>query len=107
MTYELFTQLYSEALEYSDVDMYIAERGWQDWMEAFDNHGNILKDIYTLANSSLKEIRESHGYTRAAFAKEYNIPIRTLEDWESEKRTAPIYVSILIAYTFFEAGQNE
>lgn len=41
---------------------------------------------------NIKEIRESTGLSRAAFAKEFGIPYRTLEDWEAGKRKAPDYV---------------
>ena len=32
MTYTLFSRLFREADNYNDVEMYIAERGWQDWI---------------------------------------------------------------------------
>lgn len=101
MKFELFSKLYAEALEYSDIDMYIAERGWQEWMNDFENPGNVLTSTYTLAHGSIKEIRESNGFSRVAFSKSYNIPIRSLENWESGARKAPEYVKTLIAYTFF------
>ena len=102
MKYELFVKLYAEALEYVDVDLYIAERGWQDWMAGFENPGQVLKSIYSLAYMTTKQIRESGGYSRAAFSRAYSIPIRTLEDWDAEVRTAPDYVKMMIAYTFLE-----
>ena len=101
MKYELFVTLYNEALDYSDVDMYIAERGWQDWMGGYDNVGNILKTIYQLATSTLQENREMLGLSRAKFSRRYNIPVRTLENWDAGTREAPEYVKILIDYTLF------
>lgn len=101
MKFELFSKLYLEALEYSDIDMYIAERGWQDWMNDFENHGDILERIYELAYMSIREIRESNGLSRAAFSRAYNIPIRTLETWDANISKTPVYVETLIAYTFF------
>lgn len=102
MKYELFNQLYAEALEYSDVELYIAERGWQEWMDDCEDPGETLNSIYSLANSSLKEIRESKGISRAAFSRMYNIPIRSLENWDSGSREAPDYIKPLIAYTLIE-----
>ncbi len=102
MNYELFVKLYGEALEYSDIDLYIAERGWQEWMDKVNNPSNVLKLTYRLANQSCKDMRESAGYSRAALSRAYNIPIRTLEDWEKGVRTPPVYLITLIAYTFLE-----
>lgn len=103
MKYELFATLYQEALEYTDLDMFVAERGWQEWMDNFDNDklGDILTTIYALANMSIKEMRESKKMSRAQFSRIYNIPIRTLENWDGETRKMTSYDKMLIAYTFF------
>ncbi|PZL71699.1 hypothetical protein CI088_11905 [Enterococcus plantarum] len=103
MKYELFATLYAEAQEYSNAEMYISERGWQEWMNNYPEKqlGHILSSIYDLAISSIKEIRESRKISRAAFSRMYNIPIRTLEDWDTEKRKIADYNKMLIAYTFF------
>lgn len=45
---------------------------------------------------TIKEIREKAGLSRAAFSRKYNIPVRTLEDWESEKRKCPEYLIELL-----------
>lgn len=42
--------------------------------------------------NTFKEIREYSGLSRAEFSRVYGIPVRTLEDWESGKRTAPPYM---------------
>ena len=41
---------------------------------------------------TVKEIRELTGLSQRAFSVKYNIPARTIEDWETEKRNAPAYV---------------
>lgn len=48
-------------------------------------------------------IMEMRGYlggdaplSKAAFARTYKIPIRTLEDWEAGKRVPPAYVLYLL-----------
>ncbi len=52
MKYTFIFTLYKEALEYSDIDMYITERGWQDWMDNYPNKdlGTLLSSIYNLAH---------------------------------------------------------
>lgn len=117
MNYTTFSKLYHEALEYSNLELYIAERGWQDWMDAYltDNNdasqvSDILTRIYIMAHQPIKEMRIGAGFkTRAGFARDYSIPLRTLEDWESGAANVTQYVKALIAYTFFvsEEMKNE
>lgn len=45
---------------------------------------------------TIKEIRALSGMSRAAFAREYNIPLRSIENWESEARKCPDYVTQLL-----------
>lgn len=39
-----------------------------------------------------EEIRAILGISRSAFSRKYNIPLRTLEDWDAGKKTPPDYV---------------
>lgn len=105
MKFELFKTLYCEALEYDEVDYYASERGWQEWMEEYsaEEVAGILKRIYRLANHSLKDTRE---VSRAEFSRNYSIPIRTLEDWDSGNREMPIYVKTLLDYAQFVSQDN-
>ena len=45
---------------------------------------------------NITEMRNYIGVSRAEFSRRYNIPIRTLESWESEVRTPPEYVLQLL-----------
>ena len=40
----------------------------------------------------IRELRKMTGMSQARFGEKYGIPKRTIEDWETEKRTAPEYV---------------
>lgn len=42
------------------------------------------------------EIRELSGMSRAAFARKYGIPIRTIEDWDSGRSHPPWWVMRLL-----------
>lgn len=46
----------------------------------------------------LIELRNKINMNRAEFSKHFEIPYRTLQDWESEKRIAPKYVINLLEY---------
>ena len=46
----------------------------------------------------VKELREQMGMNRIEFSEYFNIPYRTVQDWEAEKRELPEYVLNLMVY---------
>ena len=56
--------------------------------------------------SEIREIREKTGMSRAEFSRAYGIPVRTLEDWEAEKRKCPDYVTKLLSRVVSEDSEN-
>lgn len=46
----------------------------------------------------VRKLRESTGLNRKEFCKRYNIPYRTMTEWELGHRHAPDYVIRLLAY---------
>jgi hypothetical protein len=60
-----------------------------------------LRDIWTAAHVTIKEIRQHTGLTQAAFSQCYAIPKRSLENWErasgTEARSCPPYLILLLA----------
>ena len=108
MNYELYLRLYSEAKSYADVDMYIAERGFQDWMEPYTETEvvDILRTIFNISGMTFKDLREAIGLSRIQFSRSYSIPIRSLENWDAGAREAPEYVLDLVSYTIFLSTLN-
>lgn len=47
---------------------------------------------------TIKELRTAVGMTQKALSEYIHCSIRTIQDWESGKRNAPIYVLELIEY---------
>ena len=45
---------------------------------------------------TILEIRKLTALNRAEFARKYNIPYRTIQDWELGKRECPQYVAELL-----------
>lgn len=102
MKYKLFTELYKEAKEYSNVNMYIAERGWQEWMNYYDDPmeiTKILNTIFRLSNSPLEESRKKIYSKRTEFARIYEYSNRTVQEWEYNKIKEGD--KMIIDYTFF------
>ena len=64
---------------------------------------DLEKEIYKIANLSLRERREKIlGISRAEMHRQYGIPLRTLEDWEAGKYKPASYIEILLAYTLLK-----
>lgn len=57
-------------------------------------------ELKEFANSdkiyTIKEIREYSGLSQAGFAAKYDIPKRSIENWEGGKRECPLYVTKLL-----------
>ena len=50
----------------------------------------------TDTNITIREAREKIGMSRAQMNRTFQIPLRTLEDWEAGTRKPPAYVEKLI-----------
>ena len=48
--------------------------------------------------NKIKELRIQTGLNRKEFSEYIGIPLRTVEDWESGRRTPPEYIPRLISY---------
>lgn len=55
---------------------------------------------------TIKEIRARSGMSRAEFSRRYNIPIRSLENWESGERKPAPYLEILLERVVREDCRN-
>lgn len=47
---------------------------------------------------TIKELRQQTRLTQTAFAKYFEIPLRTVQDWEAGKRKPPEYLVKLMQY---------
>ena len=52
---------------------------------------------------TIKEICEKYNLSQTALAKRFDIPLRTVQDWYSERRTPPSYV-VNMMVEILEAG---
>jgi len=49
-------------------------------------------------SSKMKELRESTGLNRKEFCEKFDIPYRTMTEWELGHRNAPPYLLRLLTY---------
>ena len=45
---------------------------------------------------TIKEICEKYSISQTEFARRFDIPLRTVQDWYAERRTPPAYVTKMI-----------
>ncbi len=96
MNFEIFKNYISAAQRYDNFDLFISafKPEQADDME-------ILSEIYAISSLSLRQLRERYNLSRPALSKLLNIPLRTIENWESNTRDhhdiAP-YLFLLIKY---------
>lgn len=53
---------------------------------------------------TIKELREHTNMNMKQFAEYFNIPYRTVQDWEYEKRKCPDYLLDLMIYKLQHEG---
>lgn len=58
------------------------------------------------SNNGIKELREQLNMNREEFSKYFNIPYRTISDWESGRRKMPDYVLNLMKYKANNDNKN-
>ena len=69
---------------------------------SYKTKGSMEDDLKQKENMSTTEMREHLKISRAEFSRRYNIPIRTLENWESGKSKCPDYVRQLLERAVLE-----
>lgn len=101
LTYNDFLRLWSGAQDCANVDEYLADEGGSvdDWQ--------ILPDIYAVATGGFRALHEVAGTSLRQMGRDYNIPIRSLENWSSGASEAPGYVIQLLAYAVLCGSPND
>lgn len=56
---------------------------------------------------TIRELRDLTGLSQAKFGTKYNIPIRTIQDWEAGVRTPPKYLIELLERVVKEDMKKE
>lgn len=100
MTIDLFYKLYHDAQKQPDCELYIAEFGYPDYFDEISEDANevvqVLTEIHKLTHMTIKDIVKQSGLSQTAFAKAFDIPYRTVQDWRLGNRQVPEYIKIMI-----------
>lgn len=107
--YELFIKLYKEAQLYDDMDWFIAERGWQEWMNDYkdDMIASILKTSYKLSRMTFSELKEFSGLSVPKLADKIGVSPRTFGKWVSGEVMPPAHDKMFLTYVMFGEELNK
>lgn len=97
--FDMFIRLYNEAKSYNNLDMYIMERGWQEWMNDLEpgTVAEVLKRIYSIAKDGFPELLSRYETLRKV-SNRFGIPYSTLQRWKSGITDVPEYTLLMMAY---------
>lgn len=100
VSFETFKILYSDAKEYQTEEMYILERGYQDWMDDigdFDDIASLLRDVYDMSNGGFPALTK-HFKSIAEMSAFFNVPYSTAQKWNHGIAKLPDYTLELMTY---------
>ena len=101
MTYSDFLRLWLGAQDCADVDEFVAEEGG-----SVDNW-QLLPDLYAVATGGFRALHKIAGVSLKQMARDYDIPLRSLENWSSGTNDAPRYVLQMLAYAVICGREEE
>lgn len=101
LTKDLFFKLYHDAKNRPNCELYIAEYGYPDYFDDISNDATEvvrqLTEIHKLAHMTVKEMIAAAGMSQTTFAKYFDIPLRTVQEWCGGRRQMPEYLKLMAA----------
>ena len=102
MTDKQFCACVMEVDNYQDRDAYVSDMAlssiWDDAPsdEIPESSVDAVGRIWDATHKSVKQIAADAGMTQRKLAERFCIPVRTIEDWCTGKRTPPDYVRLMM-----------
>lgn len=102
MTDKQFCACVREVDNYQDRDAYVSDMVlssiWEDSPsdEIPESRVDAVGRIWDATHKSVKQIAADSGMTHRKLAERFCIPVRTIEDWCTGKRTPPDYVRLMM-----------
>ncbi len=59
-----------------------------------DNYTSVAYNIFM---KTIKELRQKTGLSQSQFARKFHLSVRTLQQWEQNRRETPEYVIYMIS----------
>lgn len=100
INFKTFATLYAKAQECDNIDSYILERGWEEWMDnvVFVDVVNILTDIYKMSVDGINGILQASELNLSQLARKFFVPLKTVQKWKQGVRKPPEYTMLMLSY---------
>lgn len=99
MTYSYYLTLIGEYINAGrSVERLSAEIGYPDNAPSEDNYLKAIAVIAAAADKDIKSLIKLSTLSMSAFARKFQIPARTVQDWNYGSRKPPEYLPMLIGY---------
>lgn len=109
MNYSYYLTLIGEYINAGrSSERFCAEIGYPEDAPSEENFITATKIIAAAADNNIKELVELSGLNLTNFAKKFQIPYRSAQNWVSVERKPPEYLSTLIGYVLVtEVWEND
>ena len=104
MKFEIFSLYYDEMKFFLSLEIY-ARSVKATGIEKIEGIKSVAA-LWSVVHSDIATLRKNAGLSQEIFAARYNIPTKTLEDWEAYKEEPAPYIVKLIAYTIYIDSLN-
>ena len=108
MDFKTYRELYLQAGDYKDFDIYVMDRGWQDWMEEYTEEDNnadrivaVMDFIYKAYRCNAKELCKLAGIKMTTLTELVGVNYRTVQRWASGEIDFPAHIKLLTSYALF------
>ena len=108
MTYQNYLDLVRECKNYKSAEDILAEYGYPaDCEWTADGLIKAFDIIYAVSEADISKLVELGGGNLSALCRQFNIPLRSAQNWARGERKAPDYVIELIGYALISECKKE
>ena len=99
---ERFNEIVMSCQEQPDLQMFLLEYGLPEWIldeVTGDEQAAVemIINIHHITRLTPRELIAEAGLNQSKFARRFNIPLRTVQDWCGERRKMPEYLKFMVA----------
>lgn len=96
MTDQLFKRIWNTAQTCKNPEELVSQ--WADSAELQnDDFTDLLETLWHVANDSFRDFLSLVGLTQTGCSTKFCIPLRTVQSWATDERSAPPYLRLMMA----------
>ena len=94
ISYTHYSEMWDAAIKSDSLETFTALWSGRHLADTF-----ILNAVYDMAHGGVRRIRAIIGLSQARFSERYEIPRRSLEDWETGKHLPTSYAIKMLGFS--------